>query len=86
MAKQIRALEIELTPEEEAAAARIYESLKEKVDQQLKNMARMMAAKKPHELLGKGEFELREMLFDVGANVLETAANECVKKGGLSES
>lgn len=86
MAKQIRALEIELTPEEEAAAERIYESLKGKVDQQLKNMARMMAAKKPHELLGRGEFELREMLFDVGANVLETAANECVKKGGLSES
>ena len=86
MAKQIKALELELTAEEEAAAARNYESLKGKAEQQLRNMARMMAAKQPEELLGRGEFELRDMLFDLGANVLETATNECVKKGGLSGS
>lgn len=40
MAKQIEALELNLTAEEEAAAERIYESLKCKADQQLKNMAR----------------------------------------------
>jgi len=84
MAKQIKALELDLTPEEEAAAERIYGSLKDKADQQLRNMARMMAAKQPHELLGHGEFELRDMLFDLGANVLETGTNECVKKGRLS--
>jgi hypothetical protein len=86
MAKQIKALELDLTAEEEAAAERIYESLKGQAEQQLKNMARMMAAKKPEELLGRGEFELRDMLFDLGANVLETATNECVKKGRLSGS
>jgi hypothetical protein len=86
MAKQIKALELELTAEEEAAAERIYESLKGKALQQLRNMARMMAAKKPEELLGRGEFELRDMLFDLGANVLETSTNECVKKGRLSGS
>ena len=51
MAKQIQALELELTAEEEASAERIYESLKGKAELQLKNMARMMAAKKPEELL-----------------------------------
>jgi hypothetical protein len=81
MAKQIKALELDLTPEEEAAAERIYQSLKGKAEQQLKNMARAMAAKQPHELLGRGEFELRDMLFDLGAHVLETATNESVKKG-----
>ncbi len=86
MAKQIKALELDLTAEEEAAAERIYESLKGQAEQQLKNMAWMMAAKKPEELLGRGEFELRDMLFDLGANVLETATNECVKKGRLSGS
>lgn len=86
MAEQIKALELDLTPEEEAAAERIYESLKGKADQQLKNMARMMAAKKPQELLGRGEFELRDMLFDLAANVLESGTNECAKKGGLSGS
>jgi hypothetical protein len=84
MAKQINALDLKLNPEEEAAAERIYESLKAKADQQLKNMARMMAGKKPGELLGRGEFELRDMLFELGANVLETGVNECAKKGGLS--
>jgi len=86
MAKQIKALELDLTAEEEAAAERIYESLKEKADQQLKNMARMLAAKKPEELLGRGEFELRDMVHQLGANVLETAANERAKKGRLSGS
>ncbi|HUY35211.1 MAG TPA: hypothetical protein VMV69_20870 [Pirellulales bacterium] len=83
MAKQIKALDLDLTPEEETAAERIYESPKAKAEQQLKNMARMMAAKRPEELLGRGEFELRDMLFDLGANVLETGVNECAKKGGL---
>jgi hypothetical protein len=46
----------------------------------------MLAGKKPEELLGRGEFELRDMLFELGANVLETGVNECAKKGGLSGS
>ena len=42
MAKQIKAREFDLTPAEEAAAQRIYESLKGKADQQLMNMVRML--------------------------------------------
>ena len=52
MAKQIEAVEFNLSPAEEAAAQRIYESLKGKADQQLLNMVRMLAAKEPRELLG----------------------------------
>ena len=81
MAKQIKALELNLTAEEEAAAERIYESLKDRTDLQLRNMARVIAGKEAGELLGRGEFELRDMLFDLGANVLETGINESVKKG-----
>ncbi len=84
MAKQIEALELNLTAEEEAAAERIYESLKGKADQQLKNMARMLAAQKPRDLLGKGQFELRDMLNELGASVLEASAQECIKKRGTS--
>jgi hypothetical protein len=82
MAKQIKALNLELTAEEEAAAERIYESLRGKAEQQLKNICRSMAAKKPRELLGRGEFELRDMLNDLGANILETAVNEAAEKKG----
>ena len=84
MAKQIEALELNLTAEEEAAAERIYESLKGKADQQLKNMARMLAAQKPRDLLGRGQFELRDMLNELGASVLEASAQECIKKRGTS--
>jgi hypothetical protein len=86
MAKQIKALELDLSPEEEAAAERIYESVKDEVEQQVRNMARMMAVKKPHELLGRGEFELREKVLQLGAHVLESAVNDGAKKGGLSGS
>lgn len=82
MAKQIRALDLNLTSDEEAAAERIYESIKAQADQQLRAMARMMAAKKPHELLGRGEFELRDMVLQLGANVLEAAVNEQAEKKG----
>ena len=44
MAKQIKALELNLSAEEEAAAERIYQALKDKTDQQLRNMARKLAA------------------------------------------
>jgi hypothetical protein len=84
MAKQIEALELNLTAEEEAAAERIYESLKCKADQQLKNMARMLAAQKPRDLLGRGQFELRDMLNELGASVLEASTQECLKKRGAS--
>lgn len=83
MAKQIQALELNLSAEEEAAAERIYESLKAKTDQQLKNMVRNLVAKKPEELLGRGQFELRDLLFELGANVLEQATNALALKKGV---
>ena len=84
MAKQIEALELELTVEEEVAAERIYQAIKEKFDQQARKMARMMAAKKPEELVGRGEFELRDMVHQMGAHALEAGLNEqALKKGGL---
>jgi uncharacterized protein HemY len=84
MAKQIEAVEFNLSPAEEAAAQRIYESLKGKADQQLLNMVRMLAAKEPRELLGRAQFELRDMLNELGANVLQASTQESLKKGGTS--
>jgi len=86
MTKQIQALELELSAEEEAAAERIFQSIQAKAEQRLRNMARTMAAKKPHELLGRGEFELRDMALKLGAEVLEAAVNDGAKKGGVSVS
>jgi hypothetical protein len=84
MAKQIKALDLNLSAEEEAAAERICESIKGKVEQQVANMVRMLAAQNPEDLLGRAQFELRDMLSDLGANILQASVQECVKKGAAS--
>ena len=84
MAKQIKTLQLNLTAEEEAAAERIYQALKQKTEQQLRNIARNLASQKLEDVLGRGQFELRAMLHDLGANALEAGAQEAIKKGGAS--
>ena len=70
----------DLSADQEADAQRIYEKLRATVDAELLAMARLMAGQPDHELLGRGEFELRDKLNEVGAKVLETAVNERAKK------
>jgi hypothetical protein len=82
MKRQNEGVGRELTPEEEAAAERIYAAVKEKVEEQVRGMARLMASKKPSEMLGRTEFELRDLVHELGAGVLQTAINERAKKGG----
>lgn len=72
---------IELTPEQEAEAQRIVEVAKQCAQEELANMARLMASKADHELFGETEFQLRDIVHRLGAKVMETAANERRKKG-----
>jgi hypothetical protein len=72
---------VELSEDQEALAQRIYEKLQSTMNDELLAMARLMASKPDHELFGRGEFELRDKLNEVGAKVLETSANERAKKG-----
>jgi|GraSoiStandDraft_2_1057267.scaffolds.fasta_scaffold433071_1 hypothetical protein len=71
----------ELSQEQEELAQRIYQRLRRKMDEELLAMARLMASKRPHEIFGKGEFELRDKLNQVGATIVAEAANERSKKG-----
>jgi hypothetical protein len=81
MATQKRSREAaKLSAEQEADAQRIYEKLRATMDAELLAMARLMAGQPDSELLGRGEFELRDKLNDVGAKVLETVVNERAKK------
>lgn len=86
MARQQKQTAVVLTAEQEAEAERIYGLIKSKVDEQVREMARLMASKKTSEMLGPGEFQLRDRLNEVGVGVLEAALNERAKKGGLSGS
>jgi hypothetical protein len=78
-----QSVEVRLDAEQEALAQRIYEKLQATMNDELLAMARLMASKPDHELFGRGEFELRDKLNEVGAQVLETSANERAKKGVL---
>ena len=86
MSRQQKQAKVELTADQEAEAERIYGLIKSKVDEQVREMARLMASKKTSEMLGPGEFQLRDRLNEVGVGVLEAALNERAKKGGLSGS
>lgn len=72
---------VELSADQEALAQRIFEKLKSTAEAELMGMVRLMVSKPDHELFGRGEFELRDKLNEFGAKVLETSANERVKKG-----
>jgi hypothetical protein len=81
MSKQTKAVSKELSVEQEALAQRVYQRLRAKVDEELLAMVRLMASQPDHELLGKGEFELRDKLNEVGATIVAESANERAKKG-----
>ena len=84
MSRQQKQTVVVLTADQEAE--RIYGLIKSKVDEQLREMARLMASKKTSEMLGPGEFQLRDRLNEVGVGILAAALNERAKKGGLSGS
>jgi hypothetical protein len=72
-----------LTAEQEAEAQRLYQLLKQATDQDLLQMARLLASKPNHQLLGATEFELRDRVMQIGAKAVETALAER-KKGGTT--
>ncbi len=74
-----------LSPEQEAEAQRIFQILKQTSDQDLMALARLLASKPDHELLGKTEFEVRDRVHRIGAKAIETALDER-KKGHVRGS
>ena len=75
-----------LNVEQEAEAQRIYERLRGAFDEELQRMARFMASQANHPLFGQTEFELRDRVHELGARVLEAAADERQKKGRIRRS
>ena len=70
-----------LTPERAAEAERIFQSLRQAVDSDLRSLAELLASKPDRQLLGQTEFEVRDRVHKIGARAIETALNER-KKGG----
>lgn len=71
----------ELTPEQTAEAERIYEDLRRESDGELRKIARLLASKPDSQLFGATEHEVRDLVHEVGAKAMQTAAKGR-KKGG----
>ena len=72
---------LQLTPEQEADAQRLADSIAVKTKDELLQITRLLVSKQDHELLGQTEFEVRDLVHKIGAHAIETALNER-KKGG----
>jgi hypothetical protein len=62
---------------------RIYQGLRQSCDSDLRKMAKLLASKPYKQLLGQTEFEVRDLVHDLGATALQTALNE--RKKGVTE-
>ena len=72
----------QLTTDQAELAERIYHSLRQATDADLRGLAELLASKPDRQLLGRTEFEVRDRVHKIGAKALETALHER-KKGGI---
>ncbi len=70
----------DLTPEQAELAERIYHTLRQGVESDLRGLAALLASKPDRQLLGPTEFEVRDRVHKIGAKALEAALHER-KKG-----
>ncbi len=79
MAKQQQ--QLELSSVQEAEAERIEHVLREAANEDIRQLARLLASKKDQELFGQTEYQVRDIVHGLGAKALQAAANERSKKG-----
>ncbi len=72
---------IDLTAEQEAEAQRLAALVGQKVQEEVLQMYRLLVSKPDSQLLGQTEFDIRDRVHKIGAQVIETALKER-KKGG----
>lgn len=66
--------DLPLPPEQEAEAQVVFQRLKSAFGREARQLARLMASKDDRQVLGRTEFEVREPVHRLGAQVL----GECV--------
>ena len=71
---------IQLTPQQETEAALLAETIELKIKEEIRKISRETVVTPDHELLGPGEFALRDRIHKIAAIILETQINDR-KKG-----
>jgi len=72
--------ELSLTPEQKAEAEALFARFKSAFEQEAWQMAQLLARKEDRQLLGGTEFEIRERVHRLGAQVVEDVLRERKKK------
>ena len=78
--------QVVLSAEQQAEADLIYERIRGAFDQEARRLAELMASKETRHIFGETEYQIRDRVHALGAEVLAATAEERVKKGGLSGS
>lgn len=73
--------ELHLSAEQEAEAQVVFQRLKGAFEREALQLARLMASKEDRQVLGRAEFEVRDYVHRLGAQVLESVLQERKKKG-----
>ena len=81
-----KAAQAELSAEQQAEAELIYQRIRGAFDDEARRLAELMAGKETRHLFGETEYQIRDRVHALGAQVLEAVAQERIKKGGLSRS
>ena len=71
---------LELTPEQEAEAQRLAETIAIKTKEELLQITRLLVSKRDDQPFGETEFQVRDLVQQIGAGAIEAAVNER-KKG-----
>jgi len=69
-----------LTPDQEAEARRIYDALKTAADADLLALARLLASKPDSQIFGATEFQVRDLVHQIGAKAVQTVLEGRKKK------
>ncbi len=72
-----------LSPEQAERAEQIFQSLRQATEADLRGIAELLASKPDHQVLGRTEFQVRDLVHDLGAKAIQAALDER-KKGGTA--
>ena len=70
-----------LTPEQAELSDRIYQTLRQATDSDLRSLAELLASKPDRQLLGQTEFEVRDRVHQIGAKALADRSGRAEKRG-----
>jgi hypothetical protein len=72
-----------LDSQQQEQAERIYQTLLKAAETDLREIAQLLASKPDQQLLGRTEFEVRDLVHALGAKAIEAALEE--RKKGATE-